>query len=43
MVLIGSDILVEMEHEILVIKRNVKVAHDRKKSYVDQHGEFKEF
>ena len=42
-VLIGSDMLAEMEHEMKVIKQNLKVAQDRHSNYVDHHREFKEF
>lgn len=42
-VLIGPDMLAEMEQEMKVIKKNLKVAQDRKKSYADQHRVFKEF
>ena len=35
--------LAKMEQEMQVIKRNLKVAQDMKKSYVDQHRAFKEF
>lgn len=43
MVFIRPDMLVEMEQEMYVIKKNLKVAQDRKKSFVDQHRVFKEF
>ena len=42
-VLIGVDILAEMEHEIHVIKTNMKAAQDRHKSYVDWNRLLKEF
>ena len=32
-----------MEQEIEVINKNINATQDRKKSYVDQHREFKEF
>jgi len=41
-VLIRLDILVYMEHEMKVIKKNLKVEQDRKKHYSNQHREFKE-
>ena len=41
-VLIGLDMLVEMEPEMQVIKKNLKATQDRKKSYAYQHREFKE-
>eukprot|EP00253_Pinus_taeda_P019679 PITA_19679 len=37
MVLIGSDMLADMEQEMQFIKKNIKAPHDRQKSYVDQH------
>ena len=42
-VLIGLYMLADMEQEMQVIKRNLKVARDRWKFYVHQHMEFKEF
>ena len=42
-VLIRLDMLAEMEYEMDVIKKNLKVAHDRQKIYVDQHKMFNEF
>lgn len=42
-VLIGLDMLAEMEQRILVIKKNLKVAQDRHKSYLDHHKVFKNF
>ena len=41
--LIGLDMLAEMEQEMQVIKKNLKVAQDMQKSYADQHRVFKEF
>ena len=35
MVLIGPDMLADMEHEIQVIKKNLKATQDRQKSYPD--------
>ena len=35
--------LADMEREMKVIKKNLKVTQDRQKSYVDQHRAFKEF
>ena len=43
MVLIGPNMLVDMEQEMQVIKKNLKEAKDRQKSYVDQHILLKEF
>jgi len=42
-VLIGLDMLVEMEQEMQVTKKNLKAAQDKHKSYVDHHRSFKEF
>ena len=42
-VLIGPDMLADMEQEMQVIKKNLKATHDRKKSYADRNGLFKEF
>jgi len=42
-VLIGPDMLVDMEYEMRVIKKNLKVAHDRKKIYANRNMSFKEF
>lgn len=42
-VLIGSHMLANMEKEIHVIKKNLKAAQDRQKSYENQHRAFKEF
>lgn len=41
-VLIRMDMLVEMEQEMQVIKKNLKITQHRQKSYVDQHRKFKE-
>ena len=35
--------LTYMEHEMKVIKKNLKVAQDMHKSYADEHRKFKEF
>jgi len=42
-VLIGTDMLAEMEHEMQVIKHNLKATKDNNKSYADQHRAFKDF
>lgn len=42
-VLIGQDMLVDMEQEMQVIKKNLKETQDRHKSYVDRNRLFKEF
>eukprot|EP00253_Pinus_taeda_P005949 PITA_05949 len=36
-VLIGSEMLADMEHEMQAIKKNLKVTKDRHKSYADQN------
>ena len=43
MVLIKSDMLAEMDHEMQVIKKNIKVTQDKYKSYANQHRAFKVF
>lgn len=42
-VLIGPHMLMDMEQEMQVIKKNLKATHDRKKSYADQNMLFSEF
>jgi len=42
-VFIGPNMLAYMEQEMQIIKKNLKVSHDRQKSYADQHKVFKEF
>ena len=41
--LIGPEMLADMEQEMQVIKKNLKVAHDRQKSYADRNRLFKKF
>ena len=41
--LIGLDMLNEMEQEMHVIKRNLKATQEKHKSYAYQHKTFKEF
>ena len=41
--LIGLDMLAEMEKEMQVIKNNLKVEHDKQNNYANQHRAFKEF
>lgn len=41
--LIGPNMLAEMEKEMWVIKKNLKETRDREKGYVNQHMVFKEF
>jgi hypothetical protein len=40
---IGPDILEEMEQQVIQIKKNLKIAQDRQKSYADRKGAPKEF
>jgi len=42
-VLIGWDMLEDMQNEMNVIMNNLKVGQDRQKSYEDHHKEFNEF
>ena len=42
-VFIGPYMLADMEHEMHVIKRNLKATHDMQKSYADRNKLFKEF
>ncbi len=42
-ILIGRDMLEDMEHEVHVIKKNIKETQDRKKIYAYQNIFFKEF
>ena len=42
-VLIGTDMLADMEQEMQVIKKNLNVAQGRQKIYADQNKIFKEF
>ena len=42
-VLIGPNMLPDMEREIQGIKKNLKATQDRQKSYVDRNRLFKEF
>ena len=42
-VLIGLDMLAEMEYKMQVIKNNLKEAKDMQKSYENQHRLFKDF
>ena len=41
-VLIGPDMLADMEHEMQVIKKNLNATQDRQKSYADQNRLLKE-
>ena len=40
---LGPELLKEMEQEIVKIRQNLKVAHDRQKSYADKHRVNQEF
>lgn len=42
-VMIGLDMMVDMEQMLQVIRSNLKATHDRQKSYANQHNAFKEF
>lgn len=42
-VLIGLDMLAEMEQEMRVIKRNLTETRDIQKSYANKHRELREF
>ena len=42
-VVIGPELLKEMEQELAKIRQNLKAAQDRQKSYVDKHRVNKEF
>ena len=43
MVLIGPDMLYDMEHEMQVIKTNLKATWDKQNSYAYRNRLFKEF
>ena len=42
-VIVGPELLKEMEEQVLKIKQNLKVAQDRHKSYVDKNRNRREF
>ena len=42
-VVLGPELLKEMEQEVVKIKQNLKVAQDRQKSYADKHRVNREF
>ena len=42
-VVLGPELLKEMEQEVVRIRQNMKVAQDRHKSYVDKHRMNREF
>jgi hypothetical protein len=41
--IVGLDMLKEMEEKMTKIKQNLKVSHDRHKSYVDKNIVFRDF
>lgn len=43
MILIGLDMLADMEEEMQIIKKNLKEIENKQKSYVDQHMSCKKF
>ena len=42
-VVLGPELLKEMEQEVVKIRQNLKAAHDRQKSYADKHRMNREF
>ena len=42
-VLLGPELLKEMEQEVVKIRHNMKVAQDKQKSYADKHRVNREF
>ena len=42
-VVLGPELLKEMEQEIVNIRQNLKAAQDRQKSYADKHRVNREF
>ena len=42
-VVLGPELLKEMEQEVVKIRRNLKEAQDREKSYADKHRVNREF
>ena len=42
-VVLGPELLKEMEQEVVKIRQNLKVAQDRQKSYADKHRMNREF
>ena len=43
LLLVGPDMLIDMEQEIQIVWKNLKAAWDRQKIYADQQWVFKEF
>ena len=42
-IVLGPELLKEMEEEVAKIRQNLKVAHDRQKRYADKHRVHREF
>ena len=42
-IVLGPELLKEMEQEVVKIRQNLKAAHDRQKSYADKHRVNREF
>ena len=42
-IVLGIELLKEMEHEVVKIRKNLKEAQDREKSYADKHRKDREF
>ena len=42
-VVLGPELIKEMDQEVVKIRQNLKVAHDRQKSYADKHRMNREF
>ena len=42
-VMLGQELLKEMEQEVVKIRQNLKVAQDKQKSYADKHRMNREF
>ena len=43
MIVLGPELLKEMEQEVVKIRQNLKAAQDRQKSYADKHRVNREF
>ena len=42
-VIVGPEMLKDMEEQVVKIRKNLKIAQDRQKSYVDKNKNFREF
>ena len=42
-VIIGPEMLKDLEEKVIKIRKNLKIAHDRHKSYADKNINFREF